>query len=129
MSSRYGSQRRYVVVHKDKGFLYSGGRFVHGKSAWLDERVLYSDRAVANQIASMYQDCHIEQIMISAYRFGWSPKKDEVPKDGTVAFSQGWDVAANPIEKGTPQHLWWTADWWVANATAFQSHCEQEDTA
>lgn len=45
-----------------------------------------------------------------------------VPLDGRVAFSQAWTDRANPHPKATPAHLHWHADWWKANAEAFEDH-------
>lgn len=124
MSSKYGVVQRYVVT-RGSGFVASNGLVVFGKQVWFQEGIIYADRAKANRHAELHS-AHVEKIQISAYRVGWSQTKNEVPRDGNVAFSQGWDVAACPLPKGTPEAVWWIADWWVANATAFQSHVDAD---
>jgi hypothetical protein len=54
----------------------------------------------------------------------WQRNRDNgVPLEGDIAFSQGWDCpTANPHEQTTVAHVRWIADWWRANADAFDSH-------
>ena len=121
--SKYDPVLRYVVT-RGSGFVSFSGLVVFGKSVWFQESILHTNRSKASRLAELC-DGKIEQLKISAFRIGWSHKsKEEIPKEGMVAFSQGWDVAANPHPKGSVESVWWTADWWVANATAYQSNYE-----
>lgn len=53
----------------------------------------------------------------------------DVPRDGTQAFGEGWDVRANPHDPATAgvENMRWIAAWWSANADAFESHIHGSD--
>lgn len=59
-------------------------------------------------------------------------RRNGVPREGDIAFSQGWAVSANPHEIRTVDFPRWISDWWRAYADGFESHVygmaeEQED--
>lgn len=46
----------------------------------------------------------------------------DVPRAGDLAWAQGYDDKSNPHSPGCPAHMRWYADWWDANARAYDDH-------
>lgn len=86
-----------------------------------------------SQVAKMASDVHAEirrsglKLMPLVSRSGerqmrWA-RDNGVPLEGDIAFASGWDVdKCNPHPPLSVANLRWTADWYRANADAFESH-------